>query len=558
MLQKNNITIVTGIFDLGREGAGEGFKRPFSHYILKFTELLSAFKDYNLVVYVESKYKNLISEIRSTHNTVIRIKEIDEFKTKFPFYNQVNTIRKNETWLSQAGWLRQSTQATLDLYNPMVMSKMFMLHDEKIRNPFNTEYFYWIDGGITNTVHSGYFNKDKVIDKLPNITDKFLFIAFPYETGGEIHGFERSKMNEYSQTKNVEYVCRGGFFGGHSKHISEINAHYYSILHDSINKGFMGTEESIFTIISYLKPQLYHLHMINGNGLIGKFFEDIKNLNVEEKINVISNYNGTCSYVITFNSPEQFEKLIESYQNQPGFFKETKNYLLDNSTDPATLPKYTELCKKFNFEHIKQNNIGICGGRQFVAEHFENSTQSKYYLFFEDDMNLYNGNDIACNNGFLRKTDNLFFKLLKIMNKEKYDFLKLSFTEFFGDNKTQWAWYNVPQHLRERFFPEKTKLPVQGLDPNAPSTVFKNIKSVDGISYADGEVYYCNWPQVVSREGNKKMFLTTKWKHPYEQTWMSHFYQLTKAGQLNGAVLLLSPIHHHRFAHYKAGERREN
>jgi len=553
----NNITLVTGIFDLGRNNAGEGFKRPFTHYIVKFTELLKSLKDYNVVVYIEDKYKSLISDIRDPASTIIRTKEVQDFVDKFPFYEQVTKIRKDESWLSQAGWLRDSTQATMELYNPMVMSKMFMLHDEKIRNPFNTDYFYWIDGGLTNTVHPGYFSHDKVIDKIPKVTDKFLFISFPYPDGGEIHGFTRSRLNEFAQTKNVDYVCRGGFFGGHKDNISEVNGIYYHSLHNTINQGCMGTEESVFTLLTYTHPHLFHKHMIEGNGLVGKFFEDIKNLKIEDKIVISQNYTGTSLYVISYNSPNQFEHLIESYLKQPGFVKDTKNYLLDNSTNLDTTPQYIELCKKYNFEHIKKDNIGICGGRQFVAEHFAD-TDAKYYIFLEDDMNLSSDINGICQNGFRRHSDNLFYKILKIMDKESFDFIKLSFTEFFGDNKTQWAWYNVPQHLREQYWPDKKTLPVQGLDPNAPKTVFKHINSFDGLSYINGEIYYCNWPQIVSREGNKKMFIDVKWQHPYEQTWMSHFFQLTKKGSLNGALLLLSPIEHHRFDHYNHSERREN
>jgi hypothetical protein len=31
-------------------------------------------------------------------------------------------------------------------------------------------------------------------------------------------------------------------------------------------------------------------------------------------------------------------------------------------------------------------------------------------------------------------------------------------------------------------------------------------KTHKGVPYAVGEVYYCNWPQIVSRTGNKKCF----------------------------------------------------
>ena len=87
---------------------------------------------------------------------------------------------------------------------------------------------------------------------------------------------------------------------------------------------------------------------------------------------------------------------------------------------------------------------------------------------------------------------------------------------------------------------------------------FNNIKSHDGLPYTDGEIYYCNWPQVVSREGNKKMFLTTTWSHPYEQTWMSHIYQETLKGNINPGILLATPTEHDRFEFYDGYERKES
>ena len=153
---------------------------------------------------------------------------------------------------------------------------------------------------------------------------------------------------------------------------------------------------------------------------------------------------------------------------------------------------------------------------------------------------------------------NLYDKSLRIIQSENFDFLKLNFSEFFGDNSVQWSWYNVPQSVREEFWPQNLKLPVMGLDPNAPRTVFKNIKSLDGVPYADGEIYYCNWPQVISKKGNQKMFLDTKWAHPYEQTWMSFMYQETKKGNLNGGILLMTPTEHNRFEFYEAGLRKES
>ena len=181
-------------------------------------------------------------------------------------------------------------------------------------------------------------------------------------------------------------------------------------------------------------------------------------------------------------------------------------------------------------------------------------------MFFEDDMGMNNAElfDQKCSNGFSKFHPTLYNDVVGIMDKENYDYLKWSFTEFFGDNTIQWSWYNVPQNVREKIWPHKTKLPKHGLDKNPPLCNFNNIKSYNGLPYADGEIYYCNWPQIVSKNGNKKMFLETKWAHPYEQTWMSYIYQKTIEGHIKPALLLMSPITHDRFDHYDGSMRREH
>ena len=99
------------------------------------------------------------------------------------------------------------------MYNPLVMSKMFLLNDACILDTFGSDYIFWIDAGITSTVHPGYFTHDKVLDKIEVLGDKFNFVCFPYETTSEIHGFKYPDINKYADAE-VKKVARGGFFGG--------------------------------------------------------------------------------------------------------------------------------------------------------------------------------------------------------------------------------------------------------------------------------------------------------------------------------------------------------
>lgn len=557
-VKKVPVTIVTGLWDLKRDTCEGVFKRSFDTYLAKFDELLKI--DMPMIIFTESKLVQFIEERRpSTTNTQIIVKEVEDMKKWFAFYNLVQEIRVKPEWRSIASWLEESTQANLEMYNPIVMSKMFLLNDAVCTNAFDTDYYFWVDAGITNTVHPGYFTHDKVLDKIHKYLNKFLFVAFPY-SNYEIHGFPESEMREYANCDKISYVCRGGVFGGHKNNISEINTIYYSILSSSLERGLMGTEESIFTIIAHKYPELVDRVMINDDGLLGTFFENLKNNTVDvigkKQVRSLDNLK-TNLYVITFNSPKQFRKLCETYSVEKGFFTHARKIVLDNSTDLSTTEEYLKICEEYGFEHVKKDNVGICGGRQWVAEHFD-QTDADYYIFLEDDMNINNSTLGNCKNGFLTYVPNLYTKVHRICELNGYDFLKFSYTEFYGDNTTQWAWYNVPQDYRVANFPEKPYLPAQGLDPSAPRTKFDHIGVEQGLPYIDGEIYYCNWPQLVSREGNKKMFLTEKWDRPFEQTWMSYIYQQTKKGLIKGAVLLASPITHHRFDHYDGSARKES
>jgi hypothetical protein len=552
------VTIVTGLWNINRDGLTEGWSRTFQHYLDKFDQLLKI--ENNMIIFGDDEIEKFVLERRDISNTQFIKRDVSWFRSN-EYYELIQDIRKKPEWYNQVGWLVESTQARLELYNPLVMSKPFLLHDAKILDKFESTHLVWIDAGITNTIHSGYFTHDNIQNKFDTLFKKVSFICFPYETTSEIHGFEINAMNRYAGD-DVKYVGRGGIFGGPKEMITQFNSEYYSMLMETLRSGYMGTEESIFSILLYRNSERYNYFEIEGNGLISKFCEDVKNDNVVTKSfkKVLYNHDTdkTGLYVIGFNSPKQFETLIFSMlEYDRNFIDDTKKYLLDNSTDLSTTDEYKKLCEIYGFEHIKKDNLGICGGRQWIAEHFEESGLD-YYWFFEDDMFFYPKKGEVCKNGFNRYVENLYNKSMGIINNQNFDFLKLNYTEFFGDNGTQWSWYNVPQNVREEFWPTYPKLPQIGTDPNAPKTKFNNIRSYQGVPYVDGEIYYSNWPQVVSREGNRKMFLNTKWAHPYEQTWMSFMYQEHKKGNLNGALLLMTPTEHDRFDHYPRDLRKES
>ena len=559
-----NITLVTGLWDMGRGNLEGWAKRDFEYYKNRFFEFLET--DVQMCIWIPKDLEEDVLRIRGDKPTKIFIKNLEDFKTWNPFFNKIQEIRNTDSWKNFAGWLRESPQATLEYYNPMMFTKMFMLNDSAIINPFNSDYLFWIDGGLTNTVSTGYFINDKVLDNLENymssLDKEYVHITYPYEANDEIHGFERKQMAKYCNTDYVNYVARGGFFGGHKNTIHNMNTLYYGIMESTLKDNLMGADECLFTIMCHKYPELIHRFDIEGNGLVWPFFENLKSfekpIDVETKIKINDIGSDIGLYVITFNSPKQLETLIESMlEYDPSFLTKTKKYLLNNSTDLTTTERYVQLCDLYGFEHIKKDNIGITGGRQFIAEHFNEQNNLSHYYFFEDDMFFYNGGDITCKNGFVRKIKNIFDNTLKIIKEENFDFLKLNFSEFYGSHNKQWAWYNVPQSFRESHWVNNPRLPEHGLDANSPNLEFKHIKSYNGIPYATGEIYLCNWPIVMSKEGNYKCYLKTKYGMPHEQTLMSHCYQEMVKGNIIGSVLLATPTDHNRFDFYDGSLRKE-
>jgi len=752
-------TFVTALVNIGRDSmSARLFQRKFETYLMQLKNLIKCLKNQNFVIYIEPEYLDKFSDVDSKNIIFKTINKSDIENSEY--YNKIQKIRKDPNWYGSTPWLSKSPQAQLDLYNPLIFHKIHLLNHITEANPFNDYNFYWIDAGILNAQSSKeQLDSPLLYENLSKDVDKFIFINYPYKNYKEIHGFSKEGFKDFYDG-DISSVTRATFFGGRPSYIKFFSDKFREIAHKSLDKGFMGTEESIFTILNYLYPKKINSRQIEPHGLVRSYFNSLINQeiktdtiikpqteykptpykgvrnqqnpksfdlfqnffkenndielvieigsgfggfssflkdqsiennfkfisyesnenkhksilslgkdidcrnsnaitpftlqeisdllnshkkslilcdgdNIKLEFNRVSSLlktgdivmahdyapnkdvfeneykgkiwdwleisdidikeaceennlkdfysefnktawlckqkeistpdipkknSGTNLYILTFNFPEQLLYTIKTLEATPKWLESPNLFLLDNSDNDEARQKNQKIAKDFNFEYISLGgNKGICGGRQFAAEHFDKS-DAEFMLFFEDDMTLNCSKDDGkfCRNGFRKYVPNLYDTIHNIMIQDKFDFLKLSFTEVYFDNDKQCSWYNVPQETRTKYWPHYDKLPETGLDPNVPLTDFKNIRKFNDCSYIDGEVYYANWPTIVSKSGNKKMFIETKWNHPYEQTWMSYMFKKTKEGLLRPAVLLASPITHNRFKHYKPEERREN
>ena len=81
-----NLTLVTSLFDIGRDAIDAGFSRSFDHYLECFAKLLKV--DYPMVVFCDEKVEEFVWKHRSRENTRIVRKTIDDLRS-FPFYDKI-------------------------------------------------------------------------------------------------------------------------------------------------------------------------------------------------------------------------------------------------------------------------------------------------------------------------------------------------------------------------------------------------------------------------------------------------------------------------------------
>ncbi len=128
-----SLTLVTGLWNIGRDQLNEGWSRSYQHYLEKFSQLLKL--DYNMIIFGDEELLKFVTNKREYHNTQFILKDLSWFKNN-EYFDKIQSIRNNPEWFNQVGWLSESTQSKLEYYNPLVMSKMFLLHDAKILDKF--------------------------------------------------------------------------------------------------------------------------------------------------------------------------------------------------------------------------------------------------------------------------------------------------------------------------------------------------------------------------------------------------------------------------------------
>lgn len=139
----SNITLVTALYDINRKNDGDG--RSFDEYLSWFSKTLKITSP--MVIFVDESLVDFVKKERSFLPTKIITQSLNEI----PYYflkDSIDNILTSSDYKSKIGSPNR-VECKMSLYNVVIYSKFKWVEFVVKNNYFNSEYFMWIDAGLS-------------------------------------------------------------------------------------------------------------------------------------------------------------------------------------------------------------------------------------------------------------------------------------------------------------------------------------------------------------------------------------------------------------------------
>jgi hypothetical protein len=143
-----SITLVTSLYDIDRENKGDG--RTFDQYLSWFKETLKIKSP--MIIFVDKELENFVKENRKGLPTKIVLQSIEQI----PYYflnDKIEKILNDKNYKSKIG-APERVECKMGIYNTLIYSKFKWVKYAIEKNYFNSDYFMWIDAGLSRFFES--------------------------------------------------------------------------------------------------------------------------------------------------------------------------------------------------------------------------------------------------------------------------------------------------------------------------------------------------------------------------------------------------------------------
>jgi hypothetical protein len=257
----SDITIVSALVNLDRSD------RSFEeHYLSSVTKLLQS--RHPIVLFTEERYFDQLKKIRGDLRLTL-VPLYKEYLENQSYFLRLQGVINTPEWKNQAIWMKNNVIAS-KYYITLTLMKQKLLSNAAQQG--TSSYYYWVDAGMFSSYNVPGGIDNYYFTKIPK--DKFFMTSFPYWSGTEVHGYNIKGM-KLMCGQHPSYVCRATLFGGSKEAIDKITPLFYYEVNQSLYQGCIGTEEAIYTILSYKDPECFNIYSM-PSGDINNYLRTIK------------------------------------------------------------------------------------------------------------------------------------------------------------------------------------------------------------------------------------------------------------------------------------------
>lgn len=259
----DHVTITTCLYDIRKKEGSE--YSSINTYLEDSKHMLRV----GLPMVIYSDDENIISHVYKTRleygmidkTLIVRL----PFEETFFFKDLHMLIQR----MTQFMVVNRNYEKDTPLYVLLNNNKFDFLHRTITLNPFETEFFLWMDMGIQHCSHGTDEEWGDVSKKWP---------SFLYQNASKIHQLRIHTVQKPPDMAWKEYFqviyhhVGGGVFGGHKQcileYISLFQEQWRRILYE---EGWWQLDEAIMTIIAEIYPDKFRFYYGDYDGIISNF-----------------------------------------------------------------------------------------------------------------------------------------------------------------------------------------------------------------------------------------------------------------------------------------------
>jgi len=242
-------TIVTAFFDINRKENGDG--RSIEEYLqwIKKTLLLNC----KLYVITEKKFVKFIEDNRPNDFPLIIKEDTLENSSYYKYLDRMKEIINSDSYKTRIQHPNR-VECKLAEYNIIQYGKFGWLNMAIKENPFNTDYFFWMDIGISRF----FYNMNPMVS-YPTINNKLII-----NSSNKFIVQQREDLQRYNIDENFiwksDNLFKGGMFGGHKSIVLKIEEEVEHIFEkEMLEKSNVNNEQLALAILWKQKPDLFNV-----------------------------------------------------------------------------------------------------------------------------------------------------------------------------------------------------------------------------------------------------------------------------------------------------------